>query len=156
MTTQPILIDGAWAPASNPEATFQAKNPATGEDLEHIFPVSGWDDLKAMLDAAHHAVVDLRHTSPDAIADFLEAYAKQIESNSKAIIAAAHAETALPDGTRLPGELARTTGQLRQAAAATLASDPGSMPPSTPLAAFAPCWVHSEDPLSSSDRTTSR
>lgn len=53
-----------------------------------------------------------RETSPEARAQLLEAIAAQIESDGPAIVATAHAETALPL-PRLQGELGRTTGQLR-------------------------------------------
>ena len=53
------------------------------------------------------------------IARFLEIFADRIEARSEEIRGVAARETALPFDTRLVGELARTTGQLRQAAAAT-------------------------------------
>ncbi|WP_022974452.1 aldehyde dehydrogenase family protein, partial [Xanthomonas maliensis] len=53
------------------------------------------------------------------IAAFLEAYADALDADADNLVALAHAETALPSPTRLRGnELPRTSGQLRQAAAA--------------------------------------
>ncbi|MGH8079981.1 MAG: aldehyde dehydrogenase family protein, partial [Lysobacter sp.] len=56
---------------------------------------------------------------PEAIADFLDAYALGIEHDAADLVALAHLETALPIEPRLMQvELPRTTGQLRQAARA--------------------------------------
>ncbi|MAU08483.1 MAG: ketoglutarate semialdehyde dehydrogenase [Anaerolineaceae bacterium] len=115
MTDQPILVNGTWQAAENPTGSFQATNPATKEPLPHSYPVSSWDDLQAMLDAAQEAVIALRQTPRSAIADFLEKYADAIEARQDALVEAANLETGLPAGTRLPGELGRTTNQLRQA-----------------------------------------
>ena len=52
MTDQPILVNGAWQAAASPTGSFQATNPATKEQLPHSYPVSSWDELQAMLDAA--------------------------------------------------------------------------------------------------------
>ncbi len=54
----------------------------------------------------------------ERIAAFLENYAQRIDNRSAEIRKLAATETALPAETRLVGELARTTGQLRLAAAA--------------------------------------
>ncbi len=57
---------------------------------------------------------------PENIARFLETYAGLIESRADELVAMANSETALPVAPRLKDvELPRTTGQLRQAAAAT-------------------------------------
>jgi NADP-dependent aldehyde dehydrogenase len=116
----PILIGGTWRPAKAAD-TFHATNPRTSESLADLYPVSGWDDIDAALAAAAKAAEELR-ALPDAgarMAAFLEAYAGAIASRTDAIVAAAHAETALPISPRLKDvELARTTNQLRQAAAA--------------------------------------
>jgi 2,5-dioxopentanoate dehydrogenase len=118
--TNPILIAGRWRPAKA-TGTFQATNPRTKELLSDVYPVSGWDDIEAALAAAGKAAEELR-ALPDAgvrMASFLEAYASGIESRAEQIVAAAHAETALPVSPRLKDvELVRTTNQLRQAAAA--------------------------------------
>ena len=115
MTVQPILINGEWRDATNPTDTFQAKNPATRKPLDHEYPVSGFDDLQTMLEAAQEAVVALRDVAPEAIAAFLYAYADAIEARKDALVESAHLETGLPADSRLPGELGRTTNQLRQA-----------------------------------------
>lgn len=118
MTDQPILVNGTWQAAQNPAGSFKATNPATKEPLPHSFPVSSWDDLQAMLDAAQAAVIELRQTPRSTIADFLDKYAAAIEARKDALVEISNLETGLPAGTRLPGELGRTTNQLQQAAQA--------------------------------------
>ncbi len=124
MTTQsehvlePILAAGEWR-NSLAVAQFRAVNPATGEAFGPAFPRSGSEDIELMLTAATEAAYALAATPPERIAAFLEAYADAIEGAKDALVAMAHAETALPVSPRLADvELPRTTGQLRQAAQA--------------------------------------
>jgi len=118
MTVQPVLINGSWRPAESDNA-FQATNPQTKESLTDEFPVSRWSDCDAALDAAVLAAEELRQLPASKIAEFLNCYADKIEANQEAIVELAHLETGLPKSPRLAdGELPRTTGQLRQAAAA--------------------------------------
>jgi len=63
-------------------------------------------------------VLALRDTPPEALADFLDRYAANIEARKGEIVAAAFQEKGLPISPRLSAELPRTTNQLRQAAAA--------------------------------------
>lgn len=113
-----VLIAGQWREA-NASSSFQAANPATRELLESQYPVSTWEDCDEALSAAATAAIALRSISGTKIAEFLEAYADDIEANAEAIVELAHAETAYPKETRLAGgEMPRTTNQLRQAAAA--------------------------------------
>jgi len=119
MSTQPILIAGAWR-AANASGTFQAENPANGERLPDEFPVSAWADCDRALDAAVEAANILRATPSETIANFLTHFADRIEARKGELVEIAHAETGLPKVPRLADvELPRTTGQLRQAAAAT-------------------------------------
>lgn len=118
MPSAPVLIAGAWRPA-DASAHFRAHDPRTGEPLEGEYPTSQWSDCEAALAAAEEAAVELRATAPAKIADFLERYASGIEGRAAEITELASRETALPVEPRLAsGELPRTTGQLRQAAAA--------------------------------------
>jgi NADP-dependent aldehyde dehydrogenase len=120
MAEHPVLSGGAWR-AANAAKTFQAVNPATGEPLPGVYPVSGWEDCDAALSAAADAAAELRRMPPDAIARFLTRFADLIEAGKDALVEQAHLETALPKAPRLADvELPRTTGQLRQAAAAAL------------------------------------
>jgi alpha-ketoglutaric semialdehyde dehydrogenase len=113
-----ILIQGKWVNATADEF-FHANNPATGEALDKLFPVSQWGDCDAALAAAKSASVAMRTLSPETLAAFLDSYASGIEEAAEAIVAAASQETGLPISPRLKDvELPRTTNQLRQAAAA--------------------------------------
>lgn len=118
MAIHPVLIAGEWRAATSLRS-FCAENPALGETLPDEYPVSEWADCDAALAAAATAAAALRRLPPDAIAAFLDAYAERIEARRVEIVEMAHAETALPKTPRLADvELPRTTGQLRQAAAA--------------------------------------
>lgn len=118
MTIRPILIAGRWR-ASHGTATFRAENPAQRTPLEDEYPVSSWQDCDEALDAAWAAASALRGAPAEQLAGFLELYATRIEHNKDALVEMAHLETALPKAPRLAEvELPRTTGQLRQAAAA--------------------------------------
>jgi NADP-dependent aldehyde dehydrogenase len=119
MTLNPVLNNGAWKQAGAPLRSFTASNPATGEPFSEEYPVSSWQDIDEMLDAAVQAVAELRQTPPEAISDFLDRYAKAIESRADTIAQAAHEETGLPLQPRLrSGEMSRTIDQLQQAARA--------------------------------------
>ncbi len=118
MTVQPVLIDGQWQESAGTDA-FQATSPATKSPLPGQFPVSPWSEVEQALQAADTAFAVVRQWPGERFARFLEAYADAIESRSDPIVASAHQETALPVEPRLKNvELPRTTGQLRQAAAA--------------------------------------
>jgi NADP-dependent aldehyde dehydrogenase len=120
MSLHPILIAGQWRPA-HATGTFQSENPATGETLPGEFPISDWSDCDEALAAASAAAVALRTTPPEKIAAFLTRYADRLDARKIELVELAHAETALPKAPRLGDvELPRTTGQLRQAAAAAL------------------------------------
>lgn len=118
MPTEPVLIAGSWR-ESEQTGTFQAANPATGEFLPAVYPVSSWADCEAALESAAAAFAEMRAMPGERIAAFLEAFAAKIEERAEALVELAHLETALPKSPRLAdAELPRTTGQLRQAAAA--------------------------------------
>jgi NADP-dependent aldehyde dehydrogenase len=118
MDAAQVLIGGKWREA-NFKTTFHAQNPATGQTLAQAFPVSEWADCEAAVLAAGEAAEKLRTMAPERIADFLEAYARNIEASADKIARTAHEETGLPIAPRLKDvELPRTVNQLRQAAAA--------------------------------------
>ncbi|MCU0958498.1 MAG: aldehyde dehydrogenase (NADP(+)) [Pirellulaceae bacterium] len=115
-TPQPVLIAGRWRPATL-RGTFQAENPATGESLPQVFPISTWDDCDAVLDAAGDAARQLLELPGERLGDYLNCVAQRIEHCADELVACAHAETGLPATPRLRDiELPRTTNQLRQAA----------------------------------------
>lgn len=122
MAAQSLLISGRWQPAIELLGQFRAEDPATGIAIGPEFPVNGAADVEAAITAAVAVADELARTPPERIADFLDAYADGIERDAEALVALAHAETALPAETRLAKvELPRTSGQLRQAAHAVRA-----------------------------------
>jgi 2,5-dioxopentanoate dehydrogenase len=115
---QPILVAGSWR-VSQAEGSFQAFDPTAGCSLEACYPISGWADCELAVESAWEAFTQLRETSPDRIAEFLEGYAAAIEQAAQELCQLAHRETGLPLRPRLAEvELPRTVGQLRMAAAA--------------------------------------
>ena len=117
MATHPVLIAGQWRP-SDATGTFQADDPSAAAPIPEDYPISSWAECEAALDAATNAFEKLRQLPRESIAAFLENYALRLDERSAEIRELAARETALPAETRLVGELARTTGQLRQAAEA--------------------------------------
>ncbi|MDG1872807.1 MAG: aldehyde dehydrogenase (NADP(+)) [Mariniblastus sp.] len=118
MATHQVLINGQWRD-SDSTGTFQANDPRAATAIPEDYPISSWAECEAALDSAVVAFEKLRQMPRENIADFLEKYADRIDARSEEIRTLAHQETALPLDTRLVGELGRTSGQLRQAAAAT-------------------------------------
>jgi len=119
MVLEPVLIGGEWRQASKPAGSFNAIDPSTGKPLPESYPVSGRDDVEAAFRAAEDAAVALRAISADAVARFLDDYAARIEAAADALCDRAARETGLAREPRLAKvELPRTTGQLRQGAAA--------------------------------------
>ncbi len=116
---QPVFIGGQWR-ASDSTGTFSPDNPQTRESTGETYPVSSAREVDETVEQAHRASLALRQLGPEPIARFLEAFADRIEASRAALVEMAHTETALPRKPRLDEvELPRTTGQLRQAAAAT-------------------------------------
>ena len=48
---EPVLIDGQWRAAAA-TGSFRAVDPTTGLERPQQWPVSGWSDVDAVLDAA--------------------------------------------------------------------------------------------------------
>jgi 2,5-dioxopentanoate dehydrogenase len=114
----PVLICGKWQESSGTQE-FSSFNPATLQAIEPAFPVSNWEECDRVLDAAQQAFSQLRKLAPGKIASFLERYAQLMDDHNAELAALANQETALPVKPRLlEVELPRTSGQLRQAAAA--------------------------------------
>jgi NADP-dependent aldehyde dehydrogenase len=119
MSLQPILVGGEWRQAVGPAGTFNAVDPATGTPSREAYPVSRAGDVARAVEAGAAAAAALRDVPPDGIARFLDDYAARIEAAADALVAVAAGETGLPASPRLRQvELPRTTGQLRQGAAA--------------------------------------
>ena len=122
-TCQPVLIAGQWRAATFTES-FRATDPNRNEAIERVYPISAWDDVDAALNAAVDAANELRRTSPDKIADFLDTFAAKIVANSARLVATAFEETGLAKQPRLADvELPRTVNQLRLAASAARSSE---------------------------------
>lgn len=119
----PVLIDGQWR-AANAVGTFQATNPNNLQPLPSVFPVSSWADCDAALTAAADAAKQLRRMPAAKIAEFLNAFADQVEAAKETLVQTAFAETGLAVSPRLADvELPRTANQLRQAATAAASGD---------------------------------
>ncbi len=118
MSTFPVLIGGAWRPARDVRGSFHALDPATGAEIPGDYPVSGTGDVQDALVAGSAAAREMAGLPPEAVAEFLEEYARGIEAGAREIAAMANRETGLVLEPRLLStELPRTVFQLRQAAA---------------------------------------
>lgn len=114
----PVLVDGRWRPSKGAE-TFRALDPAAGLELPEDYPVSPWAEVAEAVEAGKKAAGTMAGLGPEPLARFLEGLAVRIEARKGALVAAAHAETALAAEPRLGSiELPRTLDQLRKAAAA--------------------------------------
>lgn len=122
MTKHQVLIAGEWIDSAG-STTFQALNPATEQPIDGEYPVSPWDEVEKAIQSAAAASREMRGWPGERFAAFLEAYADKIEARADELVDLANQETALPVSPRLKDvELPRTTGQLRQAAAAARSS----------------------------------
>jgi alpha-ketoglutaric semialdehyde dehydrogenase len=120
MAFEPVLIAGNWRDSQTTGDYLTATNPATKSSLPEKYPVSSADEVEVALQSAQEAVSGLRSMPVEAIADFLEQFASNIEARTDDLVELANLETALPKEPRLRSvELPRTTDQLCQAAAAT-------------------------------------
>ncbi|MFO0918741.1 MAG: aldehyde dehydrogenase (NADP(+)) [Planctomycetaceae bacterium] len=118
MTLQKILLAGHWTESSGSQR-FQAANPKTTEPLSDEYPISPWSEIERVLESAADAAQAVTGWPGERFAAFLERYADRIDHKAADLVAMASLETALPAAPRLKDvELPRTSGQLRQAAAA--------------------------------------
>lgn len=114
----PILVAGSWRPATAVDS-YHAFDPATGKRHDAPWPVSGWADIDAALDAAVTAARQLATLPDEHRAKFLEHYAARLEAKAADLVAAAHTETGLAVKPRLADiEFPRMLDQIRQAATA--------------------------------------
>jgi NADP-dependent aldehyde dehydrogenase len=117
-TTLRVLVEGEWRKSSS-SRTFAASNPRTGAKLSDRFPISELSEVERAVSAAHEASRTMAGWGGERFAIFLERYAERLEARAEEICKVAELETSLPFPTRLMSvEMPRTTGQLRQAAAA--------------------------------------
>ncbi|WP_029012835.1 aldehyde dehydrogenase (NADP(+)) [Niveispirillum irakense] len=94
------------------QATFQGRNPATGESLPGAFAEAGVEHASAACALAAEAFPVFSTLSPADRAAFLESVAEHILGIGDALIIRAMEESGLPRA-RLEGERGRTVGQLR-------------------------------------------
>ncbi|MBN8807829.1 MAG: aldehyde dehydrogenase (NADP(+)) [Sphingomonas sp.] len=92
--------------------TFQAINPATGQEIAPAFSIATTADVADACAQAEAAFDSFRATTPEDRARFLKTIAERIDAIGDALIERAMAESGLPQA-RLTGERGRTTGQLR-------------------------------------------
>jgi alpha-ketoglutaric semialdehyde dehydrogenase len=92
--------------------TFQAFNPASGEELETTFYSASNQDVDRAAQLASEAFPVFSQLKATDKAAFLKRIASEIEANADQIVAHAQAESALPI-PRLKSETWRTIGQLR-------------------------------------------
>lgn len=102
----------AGAQITGEAGTLTPRAAATGQTLTPDHGLVSAAQAEAAARAAAEAFGVYRATSPQQRDDLLEAIAAAIEADGEAIIAAAVAESGLPQA-RITGELGRTTGQLR-------------------------------------------
>jgi len=75
---EPILIDGEFRAAERPAGEFAPWNPNTRKPHGERYPISGSADVDACLGAATACRDELGRSSPDAVANFLDAFATGI------------------------------------------------------------------------------
>ena len=93
-------------------ATFRAKNPATGETLEPAFAEAGEAEVDAALRAAESAFTRFARTTPQERAALLRAIAHEVLELGAPLLERANTETGIPV-VRLEMERTRTVNQLR-------------------------------------------
>jgi len=93
-------------------ATFNGKNPATGETLEPAFHEATTGEIDRAMTLAAGAFDAFRHQSVEERARFLEACADEIEALGDQLIETVMAETGHPE-PRCLGERGRATSQAR-------------------------------------------
>src|SRR5260221_870487 len=104
-------IIGGKSPARG-SRSFQAFDPATGQNLEPSFYAASGADVERACQLAGDAFESYGRPSREARAAFLRAIAEGLEADGAAVVNRAHAESAFPL-PRLQGELGRTCNQLR-------------------------------------------
>jgi 2,5-dioxopentanoate dehydrogenase len=106
---QPIL---GFSRGRTGGATFQARNPATGEPLFPFYHAALPEEVDEACRLAGEAFAAYGWSSPDARAGLLRAIAEELEAAGAALVERGCAETGLT-AARLQSELGRTCHQLR-------------------------------------------
>ncbi|WP_411846293.1 aldehyde dehydrogenase (NADP(+)) [Roseibacillus persicicus] len=92
--------------------TWQAKNPATGEELETVFHGENEEGVNQAVALAEEAFATFGEAEGKVRAELLRAIAEEIDAVEEEIVPRMMAESALPE-PRCRGEKGRTVGQLR-------------------------------------------
>ena len=92
--------------------TWQAKNPATGEELETLFQGETEAGVNKAVALAEEAFTCYGESSSKVRAKFLRTVAEEIDAVEEEIVPRMMAESGLPE-PRCRGEKGRTVGQLR-------------------------------------------
>ena len=108
--TESSLI--GFSTGSVTDATFNARNPATGETSETSFCHASADDVLKACQLASDASPEMAALSGDKKAIFLRELAERIDGLVDRLVVTMTNETGLPE-PRVRGETARTTSQLR-------------------------------------------
>ncbi|HLV35932.1 MAG TPA: aldehyde dehydrogenase family protein, partial [Spirillospora sp.] len=103
-------IAGAWSAQGS--ETFTSVDPRTRQPGNVKFHNATAGEIDRAVTAAAEAFKETRNYPASQIAAFLDTAADEIEKKRDELIAMADYETAL-GSPRLPGELTRTTGQLK-------------------------------------------
>jgi len=104
------LINGRWTSSS--ENIMKTYNKFTGEELPYAFYEATKEEAKEAARVANEAFKIYNNISLEERANFLETIAKKIDELGDEFISLVSKETGL-DETRIKGEKARTTNQLR-------------------------------------------
>lgn len=92
--------------------SFQAANPAIGQDIQHVYVDATPDEVKRAIEKAEAAFTKYSQASNENRAIFLETIADELLGLGDELLNIAHQETSLPLG-RLTGERGRTMNQLK-------------------------------------------
>ena len=103
-------IAGEWQAAGS--GSFTSVDPRTRQPGDTPFYNATKNEVDAAVTAAAQAFEETRHYSAEKLAGFLETAADEIEKLRDELVATADYETGL-GSPRLPGELTRTTSQLK-------------------------------------------
>lgn len=108
------VIEGSLVSGSGDP--LQARNPVTGLAIDPVWQSATDSDVDRACENAAGVARQYAASEPEARARLLDTIAAKLETQLDPIVARANAETAYDD-SRLRGEMARTTAQLRRFAA---------------------------------------
>jgi NADP-dependent aldehyde dehydrogenase len=101
-----------YSRSTSPDSDGKSVQPGTGALLEPDYRTASFHEIEQAMTLAREAFPIYSLLPPESRAGFLRAIADEIENAADDIVERGPLETALPE-SRLRGETARTTGQLR-------------------------------------------